>query len=110
MAFRDEAEESMTSRSNQLATGYFAAIEGNDGSAGSTGATTRRKDRRPQRPHVVHEKSAARGSLVAREERQEPSAQTVGDAVGEIRQRGWSFEQKLAGPAHERLHRQSQRS
>ena len=77
----------MTSRSNRLATGYFAAIEGTMAHSEAP-APTWRNDRRFGKNHVVHEKSAARGSLVAREERREPSAQTVGDAVGEIRQRG----------------------
>ena len=36
----------MTSRSNQFATGYFAAIDGYDGSAGSTGAHECRNERR----------------------------------------------------------------
>ena len=31
-------KKSMTSRSNQFAAGYFAAIDGNEGRAGSTGA------------------------------------------------------------------------
>ena len=52
-----------------------------------------------QEPQMVQEKSPADIALVAREEGEEPSAQTNGDAVGEVRQRGRGrLEQKLAGP------------
>ena len=111
MAFGVRPKTSMTSRSNQFATGYFAAIEGTMVHSEAPGPRPGGRIAGSATTTVVHEETAARVSLVAREERQEPSAQTVGDAVGEIRQRGRGrLEQKLAGPGPRTALRQSQRS
>src|SRR5687768_6018573 len=72
-------KKSMTSRSNQLATGYFAAIDGYDGSLGRTGATIWRKDRKFGKNHRWFRRNrplVSRSSL-AKRERSRPLRPTV---------------------------------
>ena len=91
--------KSMTSRSNQFATGYFAAIEGNDGSLGSTGATTWRNDRRFRNDHTwcTRKRPLAARSSLAKSDRSRPLRRSVMRSAKSGNEAG-RLEQKLAGP------------
>ena len=80
-------KKSMTSRSNQFAAGYFAAIDGRRGRVVSDGGRHAKEDAQArQRPDMVHDEAARRTALVGGEERHQPRPQAEHGAGRQRRQ------------------------